>query len=153
MFGAERPGCPKDLVVRGPGCPGTWKSERPECPKDLDVRGPGCPGTWMSERPGCPGTWMSGDLDVRDLSVRKLSVRELNVREPVNNWHLCGTCITLFLLHLYFSGLSNNVSAAAHSRAGASTRLCSFNPRQTAECSCGTEITAHHNTHIYRVVF
>ena len=76
------------------------------------------------------------------------------VFDIVNNWHLCGTCITLslahfaFLLHLYFSGLSNNVSAAAHSRAGASTRLCSFNPRQTAECSCRTEITTHYNTHI-----
>ena len=78
---SERPECPKDLNVRGLVCPGTCMSERPGSPKGLDVRGLERPGTWMSERPGCPGTWMSGDLDVRDLSVRKLSVRELNVCE------------------------------------------------------------------------
>ena len=83
----RRPGSPKGLFVRGLGRPGTWKSERPGSPKGLDVRGLERPGTWMSERPGCPGTWMSGDLDVRDLSVRKLSVRELNVREPILEPH------------------------------------------------------------------
>ena len=57
-------------------------SERPECPKDLNVRGVERPGTWMSERPECPGTWMSGDLDVRDLSVQDLNVQDLNVRQP-----------------------------------------------------------------------
>ena len=44
---------------------------------DLDVQ------TWMSKRPGCPGTWMSGDLDVRDLSVRDLFVQDLDVRQPI----------------------------------------------------------------------
>ena len=48
----------------------TWKSERPGCPKDLDVRGPGCQGTWMS------GDLDVRDLSVRDLSVLDLDVCE-----------------------------------------------------------------------------
>ena len=94
------PGRPKDLVVRGLVCPGTCMSERPGSPKGLDVRGLDRPGTWMSERPGCPGTWMSGDLDVRDLSVRKLSVRELNVREPL------GQIKILYMKNMKFDDLS-----------------------------------------------
>ena len=31
-----------------------WKSERPGCPKDLDVRGPGCPGP-ECPKAECPG--------------------------------------------------------------------------------------------------
>ena len=45
-------------------------SKRPGCPKDLDVRGPGCPGTWVS------GDLDVRDLSVRKLSVRELNVCE-----------------------------------------------------------------------------